>query len=322
MGSDELAEGEAGAEAMASDAAHEGRWAADQKPGLRRFLWFAGLLTLAYGWTLVSLVVHALGRDLHSHILLIPLVSASLIYSDRQRLPGTCGCSPAWAPLFAIPGLASLVVALAIGVGDNALSHNDFLVLTVFSFLCFLAAGGFAFLGRRWMAAVAFPAAFLIFMLPLPDAVVIGFENFLMAASADAADLLFSISGTPYVRDGQVIQLSAITLEVAQECSGIRSSYVLFITSLLASYVILRSPWRRILLVAVVIPLGIVRNGFRVLVIGLLCVHYGPHMIDSIVHKKGGPFFFALSLIPLFLLLWILRKSEAPNEDEAAAEMG
>jgi exosortase/archaeosortase family protein len=63
-------------------------------------------------------------------------------------------------------------------------------------------------------------------------------------------------------------------------------------------------------LVAFVIPLGILRNGFRILVIGLLCVRVGPHMIDSDIHRRGGPLFFALSLVPLFLLLWWLRRQE------------
>jgi exosortase/archaeosortase family protein len=63
----------------------------------------------------------------------------------------------------------------------------------------------------------------------------------------------------------------------------------------------LSSSWHRGLLVAMVIPLGIVRNAFRVLVIGLLCVHVGPDMIDSWIHHKGGPLFFAVTLLPLFL---------------------
>jgi exosortase/archaeosortase family protein len=115
---------------------------------------------------------------------------------------------------------------------------------------------------------------------------------------------------TPLVRRGTVFELPGIVLEVAQECSGIRSSWVLFITSLVASHLFLKSPWRRIVLVAFVIPLGILRNGFRILVIGLLCVHVGPHMIDSVIHHRGGPLFFAISLVPLFSLLWCLRRRE------------
>ena len=113
------------------------------------------------------------------------------------------------------------------------------------------------------------------------------------------------------LRDGTTLALPGIVLRVAQECSGIRSSWVLFITSVLASHLVLQSPWRRIVLVTLVIPLAIVRNGFRILVIGLLCVHIGPHMIDSIIHHRGGPLFFALSLVPLFLLLSWLRHEES-----------
>ncbi len=101
-----------------------------------------------------------------------------------------------------------------------------------------------------------------------------------------------------------------MTLKVAKECSGIRSSWVLFISSLLMSHLFLRTRWRRIVLVAFVIPLGILRNGFRILVIGLLCVYVGPYMIDSSIHHRGGPLFFALSLIPLFILLWWLWHQE------------
>ena len=73
---------------------------------------------------------------------------------------------------------------------------------------------------------------------------------------------------------------------------------------------------------AAIIPLGVIRNGFRILVIGLLCVHYGPDMIHSVIHRRGGPFFFALSLIPLFLLLWWLRKGDSKPPEEEATKAG
>src|SRR6266700_2239291 len=105
-------------------------------------------------------------------------------------------------------------------------------------------------------------------------------------------------------------QLPNITIEVTQECSGIRSSWVLLMTSILAANLFLKTPWRRLALVAFVIPLGILRNGFRILVIGLLCVNAGPQMIHSLIHRRGGPLFFMLSLIPFFLVLWWLRKGD------------
>ena len=131
-----------------------------------------------------------------------------------------------------------------------------------------------------------------------------------MTASAEAASLFFNLAGTPHVRDGLVFQLPNIIIQVAQECSGIRSSWVLFITGVLASYLFLQRPWRRIAFAGLIIPLGILRNGFRIFVIGLLCIEIGPQMIHSLIHKRGGPLFFTLSLIPLFVLLWWMRRRE------------
>lgn len=265
------------------------------------------LLTLLFLQPLTRLMVYAGQSDLHSHVLLTPFISGYLLYLQRGRRPAADRSSMAGTGILAGIGMA----ALAAGYGwRGSLSLNDELALMGFAFVSFAAAGGFLFLGSKWMAAAAFPAAFLIFMVPLPDAAVDGLEKASVLASAEAAALYFNLAGTPMVRRGVVFELPGIVLQVGQECSGIRSSWVLFITSLLASHLFLRTGWRRAVLVAFVIPLGVLRNGFRILVIGLLCVHVGPHMIDSIIHRRGGPLFFALSLVPLFLLLWWLRRQE------------
>ena len=272
---------------------------------------FSTVLALVFLKPLASLAMHAAGSQLHSHILLVPFISAYLVYIRRKQLPAEFGFSPGWAGVPLLAGVAALALGWGSGAMDWHLSENDSLALMALSFVCLLVAGGFVFLGKKWMSAVAFPVAFLIFMVPLPDGVVDWLETGSKLASADAANMLFHISGTPVFREGTVFHLPGMVVEVAQECSGIRSSLVLFITGLLASNLLLRSGWRRALLVAVVIPLGILRNGFRVLVISLLCVHIGPHMIHSSIHRRGGPVFFVLSLVPLFLLLWWLRRGDA-----------
>jgi exosortase C (VPDSG-CTERM-specific) len=193
---------------------------------------------------------------------------------------------------------------------QESLSVSDGLGPVVLAYVSVLAAGGFLFLGWAWMSAAVFPVAFLLFLIPLPDQVVYWMERGSVLASADVAAWFFNITGTPLLREGELFALPGIVLQIAEECSGIRSSWVLFITSLLTSHLFLKSPWRRLVLVAFVIPLGIVRNGFRVLVIGLLCVHIGPQMIDSVIHHQGGPLFFALSLGPLGVLLYWLRRQE------------
>lgn len=273
---------------------------------------FLVIVTLIFGRHLYALADYVLNTKLHSHVVLIPFICAYLIRTKREELTTVYETSVAWAVVCWLVGSMSLLGALGWipGFVAASLSRNDFLALVTFSYICFLTGGGFLFLGKRWMRQASFPVAFLLFMIPLPDGAVDWVEHVLVLASAEVTHLFFSLSGTPVYREGTMFQIPGIVLEVAKECSGIRSSWVLFITSLLASYLLLRSPWHRAILVAAVIPLGILRNGFRILVIGLMCVHMGPEAIDSVVHKRGGPAFFAISLIPLFALAWWLHRRE------------
>jgi exosortase C (VPDSG-CTERM-specific) len=271
---------------------------------------FTIVLVLAFSRHLLMLISYVAGSQLHSYVLLVPFVSAYLLYLRRDHLPKNYSTD-----------LPLMLVSLAAGLGlmgtyslefaGRGLANNDRIVLLTLSFLCCFAAGGFFFFGREWMRATAFPMAYLIFMVPMPDAMADALETASKYASAEVANVLFHLSGTPILRAGLVFQLPNITIEVAQECSGIRSSWVLFMTSILAANLFLKTRWRRFALVAFVIPLAILRNGFRIAVIGLLCVNAGPQMIHSLIHRRGGPVFFVLSLIPFLLLLWWLHKGES-----------
>jgi exosortase C (VPDSG-CTERM-specific) len=173
----------------------------------------------------------------------------------------------------------------------------------------FLSAAFFC-LGPETMRRATFPLTLLLFIIPFPDPLLQAIVSFLQHRSADVAAGLFSLSGMPFLRRDTFFRIPGMLLEVAPECSGIRSTLVLFITSLVAGYLFLRSPWRRAALAIAVVPLALLRNGFRVFAIGELCVHVGPEMIHSPIHKRGGPLFFALSLIPFFLLLLWLRRND------------
>lgn len=272
---------------------------------------FVVVLVAVFARPLLSLIRYSATSDLHSYTLLVPFVSAYLLFVRRDQLPKNYATDVPLGILFLVAALAVLAFTYSLDLAGRALSVNNRIELLTLWFLCCLAAGGFFFLGRLWIRAAAFPLGFLIFMVPMPDAMADALETASKYASTEVANLLFHLSSTPFVRAGLVFQLPNITIEVAQACSGIRSSWVLFITSILAANLFLRTPWRRFALVAIVIPLAILRNGFRILVIGLLCVHMGPQMIHSPIHNRGGPLFFVLSLIPFFLVLWLLRKGDA-----------
>jgi len=271
---------------------------------------FATAVLGAFAQPLLALISFAAGSDLYSYILLIPFVSGYLLYIRRNQLPKDYVVDLPVGMAFLTAGFGLFALTYWLHFVEHSSAKADYLAPQTLSFLCFLWAGGFFFFGRRWMQAAAFPLAYLIFLVPMPDVMANALETASKYASAEVANVLFHLSGTPVLRGGLVFQLPNITIEVAQECSGIRSTWVLLMTSILAANLSLRTPWRRLVLVAFVIPLAMLRNGFRILVIGLLCVNVGPQMIHSAIHHHGGPVFFALSLIPLLLALWWLRRGE------------
>jgi len=270
------------------------------------FLIYLANLCGAFALPLREFVTYVRHSDVHSYVLLIPFVTAYLVYIRWKYLSRELSSAWGLTLLLALAGAAALLASLRFA----DLGHNDHMTLIALSFVCFVIAGTFLFLGSKWARSAMFPLFFLAFMIPLPEAALDGLENASKVASAEVANWLFLISGTPALREGTLFQLPGITITVAKECSGIRSSLILVITSLLAANMFLRTTWRRALLVGAVIPLGLLRNGFRILVVSLLCVHIGPEMITHPIHRRGGPFFFAASLIPLFLLLWWLRRGE------------
>jgi len=281
----------------------------------RRFAsWCIYLVILcgAFALPLREFVTYARHSDVHSYVLLIPFVTAYLIYIRWKQLSRELSSSWGYALLLAAAGTGALLASLHF----TELGQNDYMTLLALSFFCFVIAGTFLFLGSKWARSAMFPLFFLAFMIPLPEAAVDFLENASKEASAGVANWLFLITGTPFLRTGTLFQLPGINITVAKECSGIRSSLVLVITSLLAANMFLRTTWRRALLVAAVIPLGLLRNGLRILVISLLCVHIGPEMINSVIHRRGGPVFFALSLVPLFAMLWLFRRQEVKRQDE------
>jgi exosortase C (VPDSG-CTERM-specific) len=283
---------------------------ADHSGKLRGFALATGLLILCFAIPLWQLIRFAAASELYSFILLIPFISFYLVWSKRQKLSPVSLVDGRMTAGFLTAGAMVLLVYWLVLRPRLKGMEDEYLAVMVIAFLFFFLGVCARFLGRPFLCANIFPLGFLLFMVPIPVLVVRGIDAFLQAGSAMVAGGFFTVAGTSYLQDGLVFQLPDITIKIAPECSGIHSSLILLVTSVLAAYFFLLTPWKRAVFILAVIPLGILRNGFRVFTIGELCVHVSPRMIDSPIHHKGGPIFFLLSLIPLFILLVVLQKSE------------
>jgi exosortase len=118
------------------------------------------------------------------------------------------------------------------------------------------------------------------------------------------------LAGIPVEQRGLLVHIPGLTLEVAPECSSIRSSLLLLVTTMVLAQLLLRSFWRKALAIAVAIPLSIAKNGLRIFALAVLATRVDPAFLDGNFHRHGGIIFFLIALAAIFLLLWILRRSE------------
>jgi exosortase len=275
-----------------------------------RILGFVLVCTLPFvlaGSTIRVLISLIRSNETFSQIPLIPLVSIFLILTDRKRV--LAKLSFRWALGACVLPLGLMTVAAAklnlLESGPN----NRACLLMVGIVLAWM--GTFAlFFGADAFKAAIFPLCFLVFMIPIPEPVLSKTIYLLQEGSAYVAECFFKLAGVPYLRRDLVFVLPGVAIRVAEECSGIRSSLALLITTVLASYVFLRTSWKRILLCALVVPLAIFKNGLRIMTLSTLAIYVDPGFLYGNLHHHGGIVFFILALVPMIAVLLVLQKSE------------
>jgi exosortase len=273
-------------------------------------------LPLAMAWSLLTPLLRlVLDNDTFSQIPLIPLVTLFLIFERRKAIFSEISFGWMLGSALIVPGVILVEVARLDLL--HLSSTNPFSLLVFAIVLVWL--GAFAlFFGARAFWAACFPLLFLLFMIPIPEPLLSQIIFFLQARSSDMTEIFFRITRVPFVRQGFVFQLPGFAIEVAQECSGIRSSIALLITTVLASNMFLKSAWRRVVLCAVVVPLAIFKNGLRIATICILSLHVDRGFLYGNLHHRCGFVFFLIALIPLGLLLMWLANGENRNPRSTA----
>lgn len=266
--------------------------------------------SLAFFRILDQLIRYSLQNASSSHIVLIPFIAFFLLYIERRppSFATTAGTASGIAVMLAGAILGSLAYWGPVPhQGGWALSLAALSLVVVWNG-GFLLCYGFA----AWRA-VAFPLLFLLLMVPLPDVVLDRTIHALQAGSVEIAYLLFQAVGVPVARHGFLLTVPGVTIEVAQECSSIRSSMALFITCLLAAHLYLRTGWKMLVLALLSLPVSIIKNGIRIATLTSLSIYVNPRFLSGSLHRDGGFVFFLIALLLLFpIFLWLAR-TEKPR---------
>jgi exosortase len=275
-----------------------------------------GAISLAVWWgPLRSLLDLALHDDQYTHILLILPISVALTALNWKPPESFSRLSVGIGSFLLV--ITVLVTAIVrwrvVPLPSDVELSVSLLALVVWWMAAFVLC-----FGTRAFRRAVFPLCFLLWMVPFPDFVLNPIVSLLQRGSAAAAHWLFSVARVPVEQKGVLVHIPGLTVEVARECSSIRSSLMLLVTTMVLAQLFLRSRWRRALVIALAIPLSVAKNGLRIFVIAMLATRVDPSFLTGRLHRQGGIIFFLVALAATFLLLWIVRRGQDEKSEISA----
>jgi exosortase len=281
-----------------------------------------GVLFLAFSFGLlyrhvIAKLVHDWANDgNYSHGFLVAPLAVYFVWERRHRLRGMPAL-PHWTGFLVV---AASLVLLGVGVLGAEL------FLTRLSMIGVLAGATIFILGWRHVGILAFPLAFLLLMIPLPNIVFNQIAFPLQLLASRVGEQALSGWGIPVLREGNVIVLANTTLEVAEACSGIRSLISLLMLGIVYGYFVDRRGGVRAAVALATIPVAIVANGLRVAGTGIAAHYFGARAATGFFHTFSGWLVFVLSFGMLLavtrLISWLARPALVPKTQLTGARLG
>ena len=254
-------------------------------------LLLGGVLLALYLRVIESLFAQCWRDPNFSHGFLVPFLSAWMLWNNREKFKQQ-SLVPNWWGLLVVLGAMGLLVVGALGA-ENFLSRTS---------LLFALAGITIFFGGWAIFRLAFyPWLVLFLMIPLPVIIYNRITLPLQLMASRLATSLLDLTGVPVLREGNIIHLPAISLEVAEACSGLRSLMALITIAVIYAYQFERKAWRRVALILSAIPIAVLANGLRIMGSGLLGQYWSPDKARGFFHEFSGLLVFCASC----LLLWM-----------------
>jgi exosortase len=283
------------------------------------FILFAILSLILFWSSLGTLVKLTLQDDRYSHILPIPLIAASLVFLERKKI----FASRRYCPSLGLPLLCIGLVLFGLAQsGFSSLNQNDRLSLVVLSMVLVWIAGFVLCYGTRSFRAGLFEWLFLLLMIPIPTVVLDKAVLALQEGSAITTYALFKVLGVPILWQHFRFSLPGVEIEIAKECSGIRSSLALFIASILAGHMFLQSNWTKSLFSLLSVPIIVFKNAVRIVTISWLGVYVDSGFLHGRLHRYGGLPFSIISLAMMLAALFALQKRENQMRRSDQGESG
>jgi exosortase len=275
-----------------------------------------GLASAIIYWNAISaLVVLILSDERYTYIAAIPFISLVIICFERRRIFIMAQpCPMAGAPLTLI-GSVIFVAASTQPLSFDGLSFSVLAVVLTWmgAFLCCY--------GARPFRDACFPLLFLLWIVPLPIFFMDKVIMVLQARSADVSYVLFRLAGVPVLKHGLGLSLPGVDIEIAPQCSGIRSAFSLFISGMVTTHLLLSSPGKKLWLMLCILPALILKNAIRIVSISLLGIYLDRRFLFGNLHRYGGIPFSLVGVAILAPVVWLLWRSERSSGCNAKSSL-
>ena len=279
------------------------------EPAPKHYPWWKAVVLLGLiGWLYASILGRLVGQWWNdpnfSHGFFVPAFALFVLWQDRSRLASLPRAPSLWGLLILVTALCVLVVGV---LGAE-------LFLSRVSLLLLIAGLVVLFLGWNYLRSVLFPFAFLILMIPIPAIIFNQITFPLQILASKVAAAVLPLAGVPVLREGNVINLPTMPLEVAEACSGIRSLLSLATLAIIYGYLMETRNSVRVVLTLASVPIAVAANSSRIVGTGLLVQYWDPSKAEGFFHAFSGWLIFVISLVMLFLLHQVIRVFEKKNE--------
>jgi exosortase len=272
---------------------------------LLRLVFLAVLLGLLYHDLVADLVKQWLHDPNYSHGPFVLLFCTYILWKRRKHFAAQPE-KPSSLGLGIIVGALGLLIVGVLGAE---------LFLSRASLLFLLAGLILYFRGWKFFREALFPWAMLFLMIPLPFIIFNRIALPLQFQAARLASALLGLTGVPVLREGNIIQLPSLTLEVAEACSGLRSLISLITLGLFYGYLMEPRASRRALLALTAIPTAVIANSLRIMGSGILGEYWSPNKAEGFFHIFSGWLIFVVSLC---LLMAFHAALSSPNRHTRA----
>ena len=192
------------------------------------------------------------------------------------------------------PGLLILLAALLLHVAGYATQQPYLSIAALFAGIYGLM--GLAW-GTAWLRQSLFPFFLFMFSIPLGQRAEIITFPLRQLVSRLSELVAHWVLGINVIRAGtQLFDPSgSYGFDIEAPCSGMRSLIAVFLLATIYGFFAFRSPWKRLLLMALALPFSVLGNLARMVLI-IVAAELGGQSWGNYVHE-GGPFGI-ISLVP------------------------